>query len=289
MTAFPADLRIIRQLTGKAERPIYDVMTAAWARTRAGVDLAAVADALARGNLDAIEHYLHVETMAGAVQVPLNSLIYKTIANAGAISADTFAASVGLEAGVLDMDLFRLAAVDSASEQVGNLVTAITDSARESIRETVAAGFREGWSQIDIARNLRDVVGLDARRAESFNKFLARLKADPPDLSSAGIQRLIDAEYGRLLKSRTLTIARTESVRASTLAQQDLFETAVDQGEIESDAWEQEWIASPNACDECNDLDGETTEIGGEFPDPGGSGPPDPHPACQCALRLIRA
>lgn len=84
---------------------------------------------------------------------------------------------------------------------------------------------------------------------------------------------------------RAQLIARTEIMTAANEGQRQGWSQAVDDGLLPSDS-QVAWIATTDACAECDDLDGETRDLDGAYPDPGGDGPPL-HPNCRCTEGII--
>lgn len=86
-------------------------------------------------------------------------------------------------------------------------------------------------------------------------------------------------------ESRAELIARTESMTAANEGQREAWDQAVDAGLLTGDE-RREWIATSDACDDCSELDGETTDLDGEYPNDGGDGPPL-HPNCRCTEGIV--
>lgn len=81
--------------------------------------------------------------------------------------------------------------------------------------------------------------------------------------------------------ARAEMIARTEVMSASNEGQRQGWDQAVDNGLLPDDA-KRVWIASEvGACDDCDELDGETADLDGDYPGDGADGPPL-HPNCRC-------
>jgi hypothetical protein len=81
-------------------------------------------------------------------------------------------------------------------------------------------------------------------------------------------------------ETRARLIARTEVLTATNEGQRAAWDAAVDAGLLTGNE-RRAWIATPGACDECEALDGTTTDLDGVYPDDGGDGPPL-HPNCRC-------
>ena len=89
--------------------------------------------------------------------------------------------------------------------------------------------------------------------------------------------------------ARAEVIARTETMRASNLGQQEAWNQAIDEGLLTGQE-KKEWIATPDdrECDDCDDVDGQRVPIDGEFDTSEGSldGPPL-HPNCRCTVGIV--
>ena len=84
--------------------------------------------------------------------------------------------------------------------------------------------------------------------------------------------------------ARAQTIARTEAMSAANEGQRQSWAQAQDAGLLPKNA-RRTWIAAEGPCPECEDLDGETANLDGEYPGGGGEGPPL-HPNCRCTEGL---
>jgi hypothetical protein len=97
---------------------------------------------------------------------------------------------------------------------------------------------------------------------------------DPADAIEAAVG---DADRADL-------IARTEVMTAANEGQRQAWDQATEAGLLTGDE-QAVWIATEDACPECEALDGETRSLDGEYPDDGGDGPPL-HPNCRCTEGL---
>src|SRR5204863_36491 len=88
-------------------------------------------------------------------------------------------------------------------------------------------------------------------------------------------------------EARATLIARTETMIAANAGQRLGWDQAVDEGLL-TGREKRQWIATDDGelCDECDALDGKTTTLDGEYPDPGGDGPPL-HPNCRCTEGIV--
>lgn len=101
------------------------------------------------------------------------------------------------------------------------------------------------------------------------------------------------AKYAaKLLESRTRTIARTEIIDASMSGRYIGWEAGVTAGQISNDSVK-EWIAEPDACPICRELDGKIISWNDEWQFPEGvtagstNRMPPAHPNCRCSVVIL--
>ena len=146
------------------------------------------------------------------------------------------------------------------------------------------------------AREIRRLVGLTERQADTVSKYRAALenpKAGAPKLSQKRVDQMVDRMATRLVKERAETIARTEMITAMAEGQQAAWGGLVADGLLDANVYEQEWLAvipSGRTCPRCLKMDGRRAPIGGEFQEPGRGAVKGPtlHPKCRCSVVLAR-
>lgn len=300
----PPEQRVIRQYTDRAEGPIRTIFLRAAGAARAEIDLAYLEALLSGGqglSVNELRAVVHLNTMLGRLEVDLRPLLEDLLFRSASSGELVFAESLGLEP--IDIGLFRRDAAQAARTMVGDLIQGIevgrvnpltgirSRGTLDIVRDLVAEGYELGRRHAASARLIRDVIGLDDRRAAALVKYAARLEAK--GVAEGRRLALIAKESKKKLQSRGLAVSRTETIRAASLAQDMIWERAVQAGQITED-YEQEWVASPSAFNPekcptgvCARLNHSRAPIGGEFPAPGGKGPPV-HPNCFCGRRLRR-
>lgn len=152
---------------------------------------------------------------------------------------DSVAIGAGLETVQLLGELFQVGGVDlealaarsvlSVRDQLLGEIHNAEAANFEAIRETLVEMFGEGGSQARAARQIRDCLGLDSRRAGALRKFEASLRA-AGGRSEAEILRMVEAERLVKLQSRAWAWSRTETLRAATRGQLDTWQQASAQG-----------------------------------------------------------
>lgn len=213
-------------------------------------------------------------------------------------------------------------AVTFARREAGKLVREVTDEQRKLVSRMVARGIREGIEPRKTAKILRESIGLTryqekivsrfrdvhaedmlARAAsgdtllEPQRKILRRLQAKRPT-TAAQADRLA-AQYRDLkVRDRAMSIARTETIRASAGGQQVVWDEAGKQGLIVAEETRQFWMYTADSRTECAcksipPLNPKGVKLGQPFlmrDCHGGGGirkvfrPGDPHPMCRCVL-----
>jgi hypothetical protein len=181
--------------------------------------------------------------------------------------------------------------VESAREwarrSAAALVRDVSRETRWAVRRIIEQGVHAGARPADTAKLLEDIVGLTNRQAQAVRTYWLNL-AELPDARRA----LLTSRYAdRLMRQRARMIARTETIRAANEGRRSLWRRDVADGVILPSRWEREWVAivpsDGRTCPRCVGLDGARAPIEGEYPAPGGLGPPQ-HPDCRCTEVLRR-
>ena len=191
---------------------------------------------------------------------------------------------IGLTA---SFDMVNPAAVLAAEQRSSLLIRSITAETRRAVQQVISRAIATGIPPRLAAVQIRPLVGLTPRQMATVANYRA-------GLLDAGASQSAAAKAGgtyarRLLNDRAMTIARTETIRASVDGQQDVWQKAKSDGLIPNDAVQQ-WIVADDErlCPICAGLSDSEAPIGGGFNLGSGviSGPPA-HPRCRCALGLV--
>jgi hypothetical protein len=128
----------------------------------------------------------------------------------------------------------------------------------------------------ELAKNLSETTAERVREA-----IAGAFEGDgDPEKAYAAVLEAVGDE------ARADIITRTELLTAANEGQRQGWDQAVDEGLLPSDA-RRVWITTEvGACPLCEDLDGESTTLDGEYPDEGGNGPPR-HPNCRCTEGIV--
>lgn len=247
------------------------------------IDELALIRAVEAGQLDLAMAAIPFEPFADALKEDGGEILLKALSQAGAAAADTLKDTHGL---TIAFDLTNPRAQQFAATQTATMVTEVTDGTKESIRAIIERGFSEHLTPVDVAKEIREVVGLHSRQAQAVTTFRARLVAD--DIEGELLERRVEKYAAAQLRQRAEMIARTELMSASNAGQQELWVQAQEKGLLPREQM-RVWIATPDdRIDmECEALDG--TETGLNEPFSSGVMSPPLHPRCRCTTGLTRS
>lgn len=244
--------------------------------------------AIARGNIPAIVHSMNwtefIDSFDGFRQ---------DIATQIARTATGYSRQIGLNVSMASVD----PNVALASQtQVGNLITHITADMRETVRRVVTTAVASQQLTVDdVASILRNVVGPTLRSA---NAIMRATTDHYNDLLKAGVPRAIAQQRAlalgermkrRAIRSRAITIARTEILRAHNAGRYLSWQAGAADGLV-TPSHRKEWVATTRAsrygppCEICTPLDGTIVAWDANFP--GGYSMPPAHPRCRCTATL---
>lgn len=196
-----------------------------------------------------------------------------------------------------------------AKTRSSKFVVEVSSDTREGIRQAISDGFAKGLTAGQTARRVRSLVGLTSKDAAAVANFRSRLEdadnarvtalsgrlvVDVPEggLSDARIDSYTERYSDELLDIRADTIARTETIAASSEGQRELWAQGVEEGFFDPTD-ERVWIVADDErlCPVCSGLDGQSVGLQDQFRTEDGEeldGPPA-HPNCRCAQGLVPA
>lgn len=185
-------------------------------------------------------------------------------------------------------------------EQAGTLLGDLSTTAQDNIRAMVTEAWVEGIPPNQLADMIRTNIGLNEQQAAAVRR---RYESTRAALEDGGMSpsRAASAASGKvqdyaddLLDQRAETIARTETIAASTAGAHDAWGDAKDKGLLPDDT-QREWVASPEgkgACEYCMALDGERVAFDDDFETDapytdGTINRPPLHQRCRCVCRIV--
>lgn len=175
-------------------------------------------------------------------------------------------------------------------------ITGVTDESRAAIRDAIGRALVRGTPPRELARQIRDTLGLNRRQVAALEKFRAALVAEGRD--PAQIDRMAARRAAQLLRDRAENVARTSLIGTLNDAKRLQWERLVREGKLDPNEWEQIYKTADDErvdCVLCAPFDERTAPIGGLFtPDPAKVKPGTPatisgpilHPRCRCVTVL---
>jgi hypothetical protein len=272
------------------------------AAAQAGVSTGTIRTYIAKQQYDKAEAYVEqiFADAADGWRVQLSQDALKILGDAGALTT-----SVEQLGGAFD--LLNPRAIAWANAESSTLVKYVTEQQKAAIRAVIGKTVGGEFTPVSAARQLRSIVGLDPRRAAALANFQARtdaatsaLLAAKPKWAAAKVaavqakaQRKVDRYAAKLLKSRTETIARTETMASANEGMLEAWRQARDAGKISRNLVKR-WITTPDdrRCTViCKPMHGRMAPLDVAFvvPKVGAVQRPPAHPNCRCVLSLVRA
>ena len=222
-----------------ADAFVASAQAAQWATTEA-----AVAEAMRRPGGPAMAALLDTAgsiTIAKAAEAPKAVVtIYAQIIAGAAIIEN-------VQATPLSPHVLRYARDLSSS-----LVTNVTEETRAAVRWAIHEAIREGKAPAVAHRAISNLVGLTRRDASRLWRL-----AETANTTELTVER------ARMLKRRGMSIARTETITASSRGQQAAWHTLADDGLIDRETFRRIWTVTPDdrLCELCAPMDGMTISL----------------------------
>jgi hypothetical protein len=167
----------------------------------------------------------------------------------------------------VSFDVLNPKVIDAIRALDTKVIQNLQDDVRETVRAYVENGLRDGASPIEIARGLRNVIGLSPTQQEAvrnfrrmleagdrtalkrtlrdkrFDKTLERaLGADGEGLTAPRVEAMTNAYRRKMLAFNAETNARTASLDAMKLGQRLSWQDAADNGIVDGDRLMKRWV-----------------------------------------------
>ncbi len=234
--------RAAHRVADKAVPRFVSVLLTETRNTRNRINIARLMRAVASGNVSEIESTLLLPSLDEGLRRQYRRQIQQVLVAGGN-------ASVVLQpkplAGVFGrFDGVNPRAVEWARAKSATLVQQVSETFKETVRTVIAEGIDEGITVRETARRLREDLGLTRSQSQSVRNFRRRLVEQ-------GVPReTVQARTGRfaskVLRRRSLNIARTETIDAAFQGRQELWLQARDRGLIDEQTVRRRWIVTPD-------------------------------------------
>jgi hypothetical protein len=163
-----------------------------------------------------------------------------------------------------------------------------TDS-QQAIQRIIQRSFTHGMRPKDAAREIITHLGLNDRQSIALMNFQMKLEMNQE--SPAKIKDLTDKYSDRLLKQRSVMIARTEIANANNQGQLSVWAQAQNEGLMDPETTLKQWKTDRNPCEKiCEKMRDTKVKLHEKWVLPNGrlaEVPNDSHPNCYCYMVLI--
>lgn len=246
------------QLAAKFEPLIRDALLRAWERLRGTASLDALSEAIQTGGVFAVMDFLrNIEPVLAAELLPV---LEDAILAGGRAVVEILPAGAVL--GPFTFSLVNPQAANYIRQYSLDLIREISAETVEAVRLAVQSSILAGRNPRAVARDFKSAIGLTRAREETVQRFRQALidgdaayiaslaTADQRMVTAAEvgvtswerIDRMVAQMRSRYVTQRSETIARTESLRALSIGQ----DQAIRQGQllgVMSDRLGKAWVA----------------------------------------------
>lgn len=243
MADYTALLAVADRLAPQFRRAFLDAIAA----LNGQLTSADITQALEAGDLRALERAGAWQVFTENLEPALRSAVTDAVARGGASAIAQMPPSVAVQ---LAFDLTNPKAVEAVDTAVAAALQDIVGASSLGIRQVLRQGFLENWTPAQMARRIRDNLGLTPQAANAVERYRANLLDN--DVPGGRADELAGAYADRLLRQRANRIARTESMRAASAGQQGAWLDAAANGLLDRDS-KRFWIVTPDdrLCPTC--------------------------------------
>lgn len=285
LRTFPDDRwwRAIHEIADAADPAVRKAFLDAVAAFVSALELSAIERALEGGNVDTVMTALRWHRFDEELG-KLDEHLVGVLAKAGQLAAGRLDPIVGF---TIQFDAVNPRAVEWIRAYGAQRVVQVGAETRAAIQNVVGRMFNEGITTQRGARLIREHIGLTSRQSLALWNYRTQLIED--GLEFGLVEQRTTRYAARLLRERSINIARTETIDAAAGGQQALWNQAVAEGYIDDGEYEREWVAvvpsDGRTCELCAAMDGKRAALGQPYEN--GLMGPTRHPRCRCAERLV--
>lgn len=303
-----------------AERGIAQTIARALAEIVASIDLATLAQAISENRFDALWRHLALDRLGPALRPVRNRLavVHDQTALAASVAiADAPLVKAGPSKLVtpavipLSYDPTDPATLAAQHARDAALVSGVETTAEAGAQQILSDGLAQGKSPAQIARTLRETLGMSAQEANAIasyrtaleigslmplqralrdRRFDARIRRG--DLTAAQIDQMVSRYAERYRQFRALRLARTATLSA---ANQGRLAAWTQYAAATGRAPRRFWLTAGDelVCPICAAIPGMNPDgiaLEARYASPIGpiAAPPDPHPNCRCTETFAR-
>lgn len=252
------------------------------------VTLKSLVEALEAGRADAVIQFIDKISANPITYAGLKAKLRSIFENGGKGSIKHLPKKIQAQ---ISFDLLNPRSVAFLRRYEFGLIQNISRNTIEGVREIIKVGFEQGQPPIRMAREIKEFIGLTPRQVKALNNHRAMLISE--GRTPKQVLELTTRFRNRQLRFRANNIARTETIRAASAGQSELWNQAAEQGLIDPVTARKKWVVTPDdrLCPICrpipkNNKDG--VPLGGSFKTSVGlRESPPAHPQCRCSMSLV--
>jgi hypothetical protein len=237
----PEEWRALHAVADRLVPSLRRALLQAVERVRRSISVSDVAAALERGDVDALRRMGVWDDLDAELQRALRPVVEQGIVGGGQTAIGNFPPSVQAQ---IQFDLTNPLAIRAIDTQVAAIVRQLVNVDAEAILGILQQGFREGIPPRDMARRMRQYLGLTPQYANAVERYREGLLEQ--EVAPGRIDELAAAYSERLRRMRALTIARTETIRASNGGQQAAWQQAEQQKLLDRTRTVRRFIVTPD-------------------------------------------
>lgn len=254
-------------LIATLEVRLRDEFLAAVTRLKDAIDVRALADALAAGRIDVALAILNDQLIARGFD-PLRDAVVGGAITAAQSTATAISplAVPGLGALEVRFNVLNPKTAQFLDRYAFNLIQRLTTETREAVKQTITEGVTAGINPRDVARDVRDHIGLlpsqeravqnfrrllNERDAEALTRALRDRRFDATvrrairtgrPIANDKVERMVERYRARYLAYRAETIARTEAARANAVGNHAFWQQQIDEVLVTEDRILRKWV-----------------------------------------------
>lgn len=238
------------KLTEKYDRILREALDELWAQLQGSVNMAAIERLLTQGDLQGVFDMLR--GVEPAIYATMQPVIEDAIIESGRLVAEILPAGAVVSPVVVSLTDHRAAAY--VQRYVADRVVEISTETVEAVRQAVLFGVNTGRPPAAVARDFKSTIGLNTKQELAVRNFRSALETDPAKamgyelrdkrydglleadkpLNAKQIDAMVTRYRAGQLRYRTEAIARTESMTAISVGQEEAIRQGVNSGAIQT-------------------------------------------------------
>lgn len=244
--------------------------------------------AAARGATNAVVAVIPWETLPDAF-TPIKATLRSALQASGELAARDLSTTLQID---LRFDLSSPTAVEAAEQQAAALISGVTETTRQAIRQLVMRQLADGVDPRALAREIQATIGLTPQQEAAVARLQTRLAEQ--GVSEADSGRQVARYREVLLERRAEVIAQHELMTAANAGHQEAWNQAVAAGNLNPTQWYKIWTVTDDdkLCPICAAVPkadaNQQVPVAGAFTTSDGQllAYPPAHVGCRCVVSI---